>query len=204
MEENKKITFEDIQKANKQIKTMKIERTDKKTGKTVTKEYAEVAQRLKAYRTVYPAGTIITEMVSNENGICVFRAKVFDEESNLLATGTASENQKASFINQTSYIENCETSAVGRALGIAGFGIDTSISSAEEVQIAIASENENESNKNIGDEKLQLLVKFSKLVNDKKVDYEKLLEYYHVKTNSEMSAEQLKEAIGELEKREDK
>ena len=56
MEENKKITFEDIQKANKQIKTMKIERTDKKTGKTVTKEYAEVAQRLKAYRTVYPAG----------------------------------------------------------------------------------------------------------------------------------------------------
>lgn len=202
--ENKKITFEDIQKANKQIKTLKIERVDKKTGKTISKEYAEVAQRLKAYRTVYPTGSIITEMISNENGICVFKAKVYDEDNNILGTGTASENQKASFINQTSYIENCETSAVGRALGIAGFGIDTSISSAEEVQIAIANENESESSKNLGDEKLQLLVKFSKLVNDKKVDYEKLLEYYHVKTNSEMSVEQLKEAVEELEKREDK
>lgn len=202
--ENKQVTFEDIQKANKQIKTMKIARIDKKTGKTVTKEYAEVAQRLKAYRTVYPTGSIITEMISNENGICVFKAKVYDEDNNILATGTASENQKASFINQTSYIENCETSAVGRALGIAGFGIDTSISSAEEVQTAIANENESESNKNLGDEKLQLLVKLSKLVNDKKVDYPKLLEYYKVKTNSEMTVEQLREAVSSLENREDK
>ena len=42
--------------------------------------------------------------------------------------------------NKTSYIENCETSAVGRALGMCGFGIDTSIASAEEVQNAMANQ----------------------------------------------------------------
>ena len=86
----------------------------------------------------YPGGCIETEMVSNENGLCIFRAKIFNEEGKLLATGTAYEKESSSFINKTSYIENCETSAVGRALGMAGFGIDTSIASANEVLNAIA------------------------------------------------------------------
>ncbi len=34
------------------------------------------------------------------------------------------KKKEVSFINKTSYIENCETSAVGRALGMAGFGLD--------------------------------------------------------------------------------
>ena len=54
-----------------------------------------------------------------------------------MGTGTAYEKENSSFINKTSYIENCETSAVGRALGMAGFGIDTSVASAEEVANAI-------------------------------------------------------------------
>ena len=140
MEENK-ITFEDIKKANETIKTMTISRTDKKTGKEISKEYAEVNQRVKAFRMVYPEGTIRTTMVSNENGVCIFKAEVFNETFGLLATGTAYEKESASFINQTSYIENCETSAVGRALGMAGFGIDTSIASYEEVQNAMANQN---------------------------------------------------------------
>ena len=85
---------------------------------------------------VYPTGTIETEMVSNENGVAIFRADVYDGDR-LLATGTAYEKENSSFINKTSYIENCETSAVGRALGMAGFGIDVSVASAEEVQNAI-------------------------------------------------------------------
>jgi hypothetical protein len=55
----------------------------------------------------------------------------------VLGTGTAYEKESSSFINKTSYIENCETSAVGRALGMCGFGIDVSVASAEEVQNAI-------------------------------------------------------------------
>ena len=130
----KEITFKDIQEANKTIKT-----TDVKG-----KEYAEVNQRIKAFRMIYPQGTIKTEMVSNENGVCIFKAEVLDQEAKVLATGTAYEKENSTFINKTSYIENCETSAVGRALGMAGFGIDTSVASAEEVQNAIANQNKKE------------------------------------------------------------
>ena len=132
------IKYLDIAIANETIKTTDIK----------GKEYAEVNQRIKAFRMVYPNGTIETEMISNENGVCIFKAKVgytttiFEDdkirtEYTLLGTGTAYEKEDSSFINKTSYIENCETSAVGRALGMAGFGIDVSVASAEEVQNAI-------------------------------------------------------------------
>ena len=77
---------------------------------------------------------------SNDNGVCVFKASVGYYENGdprTLGTGTAYEKESSSFINKTSYIENCETSAVGRALGMAGFGIDTSVASYEEVANAI-------------------------------------------------------------------
>lgn len=123
-----------IEQANKEIRTTDIK----------GKDYAEVNQRIKAFRMVYPDGFIITEMVSNENGVCVFRATVGmyleSGECQTIGTGTAYEKEGSTFINKTSYIENAETSAVGRALGMAGFGIDVSVASAEEVQNAIANQ----------------------------------------------------------------
>ena len=120
--EEKIITFDDIQKANETIVTTDIK----------GKNYAEVNQRIKAFRMVYPTGCIRTEMKSNENGVCIFKAYIWNNDR-LLGTGYAYEKENSTFINKTSYIENCETSAVGRALGMAGFGIDTSVASAEEV-----------------------------------------------------------------------
>ena len=120
-------TWEQLVKANSIIRTMDVK----------GKEYAEVNQRIKAFRSICPGGSIITEMLSNDNGMCVFKAVVSDENGMILGTGTAYEKETSSYINKTSYIENCETSAVGRALGMCGFGIDTSIASAEEVQNAI-------------------------------------------------------------------
>lgn len=117
----------DLAIANETIKTTDIK----------GKDYAEVNQRIKAFRMVYPQGSIQTEMVSNQDGVCIFKAIVSDENGCLLGTGTAYEKENSSFINKTSYIENCETSAVGRALGMAGFGIDVSVASAEEVANAI-------------------------------------------------------------------
>ena len=119
-------TFEDIQKANEQIKTTNIK----------GKDYAEVNQRIKAFRMVYPEGGLPTEIVSIDNGVVVMRCTVLTDNGKVLATGTAYEKEDSTFINKTSYIENCETSAVGRALGLAGFGIDTSIASFEEVENA--------------------------------------------------------------------
>jgi len=88
---------------------------------------------------IYPQGSIETEMLSNESGTCIFQATVSNSDV-ILGTGTAYEKEGSSFINKTSYIENCETSAVGRALGMAGFGIDTSIASFEEVANAVKQE----------------------------------------------------------------
>ena len=54
-----------------------------------------------------------------------------------MSTGIAYEVEGSSFINKTSFIENCETSAIGRALGNLGIGIDTSVASYEEVANAV-------------------------------------------------------------------
>ena len=111
------ISFTQITKANEAIKTTDIN----------NKPYAEVNQRIKAFRMLYPTGTISTEIISNIDGVVIFKASVFDDEGKLLGTGTAYEKESSNFINKTSYIENCETSAVGRALAMCGIGIDLSV-----------------------------------------------------------------------------
>lgn len=111
-------------------------KTKLKTTNIKGKEYVEVNERIKYFREHQPDGSIITEMVSNDNGVCIFKANVI-VEGNVRATGYAYEKEGSTFINKTSYIENCETSAIGRALGIFGIGIDGSVASAEEVNNAI-------------------------------------------------------------------
>lgn len=123
--------YEDLERVNQTLKTTDIK----------GKEYAEVNQRIKAFRMLYPEGTIQTEIVSNIDGVIVMKAIVgyYNEDNTfkILGTGTAYEKENSTFINKTSYVENCETSAVGRALGMCGIGIDTSVASAEEVINAI-------------------------------------------------------------------
>lgn len=132
-------TYEEIKKANDE--TIK---TPIKAGNT-TKNYVEVNERIKAFRKVYPEGFIINNMIHNENGLCIFQSEVGFyrslegyTERVVLGTGTAYETEGATFINKTSYIENCETSACGRALGMAGFGIDEDVASANEVKGTVA------------------------------------------------------------------
>lgn len=124
-------TYEIIAAANSTIKTTDIK----------GREYAQVNERIKAFRMVYPSGRILTEMLSDECGRTVFRASVYAaaDDARPLGTGHAyeRENDERSMVNQTSYIENCETSAVGRALAMCGFGIEVSIASAEELAGAI-------------------------------------------------------------------
>lgn len=138
------MTFEELQKANSTIKTMQIKRWDKKQGIEIVKEYAEVNERVKAFRMLYPNGTISTDIVSLADGVCVIKAVIMSEAGCILATGHAYEKEGSSIINQTSYIENAETSAIGRALGMLGIGIDTSIASYEEVANAIEQQNQPE------------------------------------------------------------
>lgn len=103
------------------------------------KPYVEVNERIKEFRNnpKYEGYALESEIISLENGICTIKAVVKNTNGVIVATGFAQEKESSSFINKTSFVENCETSAWGRALGNLGIGIDTSIASAEEVINAI-------------------------------------------------------------------
>lgn len=105
------------------------------------KPYVLVNERLKYFRENYKNWTLDSEIISLDNGICVMKATIKDTEGNVKATGHAYEKENSTFINKTSFIENCETSAWGRALGNLGIGIDASIASAEEIINAAVNQN---------------------------------------------------------------
>ena len=107
------------------------------------KPYVCVNERIKEFRAQYPDWSLESELVSVSEETCIIKATIKNEDGIIKATGYAQEdrNNKMSMVNKTSYIENCETSAWGRALGNLGIGIDASIASAEEVITAIASQN---------------------------------------------------------------
>ena len=113
-----------------------------KTVNIKGKEYVEVNERVKHFIKKYVGWSITTEMLSNADGICVFKATIKDENDRVMATGHAYEKESSSYINKTSFIENCETSAVGRALGFLGIGIDASIASSDEVINAMNNQQE--------------------------------------------------------------
>lgn len=189
-------TYNEIATANAAIVTTNIR----------GKEYADVAQRVSAFRRVYPQGTIRTEMVSNEGDagrrVCVFRAVVGVGDT-ILGTGTAYENEGASNINRTSYIENCETSAVGRALGFAGFGIAGGIASAEEVARAQGLQSAQEARRRteaLAEAKQPAHItetdakRLEKLLTQNGLNVSAMLNTYHVTSTVELTPEQCKEA----------
>lgn len=100
------------------------------------KEYKTVALRVSEFREKYPDWTISTEIVSRDADCVVVKAEVINDMGRLIATGYAEEYRDASTVNKTSALENCETSAVGRAL--AAFGLAGSeYCSADELTNAI-------------------------------------------------------------------
>ena len=265
------IGYEHIERVNKEMAITKLK--NEKTGKEIG-DYVEVNERIKAFRKLFPTGTIKTEMLSNENGVCIFKASVgyqksllnFASDGNgeqvnttftLLGTGTAQEKEGSTFINRTSYIENCETSAVGRALAMCGFGIDKSVASAEEVENAINNQEITEDDaknyvftfgkykgKSISGvyqedkeylnwcldkyndenlkqmiemitdlkrtpipeteeaqrERLELINELGTMIAITQYDLDKVLDYYKVSSTSELTNEQLEEAINKLNK----
>ena len=124
--------YKDIAKVNAEINMINL-------GK---KDYAMVPERVTAFRKLYPEGFIRTEIVSINEQAVLMQAKVGyyreDQSECILATGYAKEEKGKGMVNGTSHIENCETSAVGRALGMIGLGLNGGgICSAEELANAV-------------------------------------------------------------------
>lgn len=122
----KEITYEDIKKVNKEMTMTDIKGRD----------YAEVPQKVAAFRKLFPMGTITTDIISLDAGMVVMKA-VASVDGVILGEGLAYEKEGSTFINKTSFVENCQTSAVGRALSFIGLtGASESIASYEEVMNA--------------------------------------------------------------------
>jgi hypothetical protein len=100
------------------------------------RQYETVALRVQKFRAAHPDYRLITEIIHRDDVCVVMRACVYCGDS-LLATGHAEEYRKASEINRTSALENCETSAIGRALAALGLG-GTEFASADEVARAVS------------------------------------------------------------------
>ena len=111
-----------------------------KTTNIKGKEYVQVNERVRAFRTHpdFANMSIETSIIDISEKHVLMVAKVLDSDGIVRSTGHAEEVQTNSGVNSTSFIENCETSAVGRCLGFLGIGVDSSIATSEEVGQAIA------------------------------------------------------------------
>lgn len=126
-----------------------MEKTKLRTIDIKGKKYSTVDSRVEFFREKYPNWTLETDfpILEIERGFCVCRVIVRDENGRIMADGFAHEWQSkpGSMVNKTSYIENAQTSAVGRALGFIGIGINgMGIATAEEVDLAIQHQENND------------------------------------------------------------
>jgi len=100
------------------------------------KEYATVASRVGIFRKYFPAYSIVTEIITDDEQRVIIKASILDENNKILATGYAEEIRGQGLINTTSAIENAETSSIGRALASLGL-IGGEYASSFEVENAI-------------------------------------------------------------------
>lgn len=106
-----------------------------KTTNIQGKDYVEVFTRVQHFRSnpYYEGWGENSDIVSQDAKNITIKCIITNPEGRVMSTGHASEKADSSFINKTSHVENCETSALGRALGKLGIGIDGGFASYEEV-----------------------------------------------------------------------
>lgn len=109
------------------------------TMKIKGKDYVPVNERLKEFRKLFKDYSLTSEIIELTPEVCTIKAVITDDKGVVRATGLAQElrNNAMSLVNKTSYVENCETSAWGRALGNFGIGIDSAICTADELLMAM-------------------------------------------------------------------
>ena len=107
------------------------------------KPYVEVKTRVQWFRKNIENGSIETEILHFDKESIMCKTKIHVNGA-LVATGMAHEDKNASPVNKTSFVECCETSSVGRALGMMGIGIESSVDTAGTVKAAIAQQEASE------------------------------------------------------------
>ena len=103
-------------------------------------DYEPVEVRLEKFIKDYPAFRIATELEVVEASRYIVKAYLYKDASDGVAwaTGYAEETVSSRGVNQTSALENCETSAIGRALANAGYAPKGKRPSREEMSKVVA------------------------------------------------------------------
>ena len=161
-----------------QLKTIKVQGG---------KEYAEVHTRVNYFRSSekYRDWGEDCEVVSQSDSSILMKATIYNPEGRVVSSGHAYEEKDGSRINQRNHVENCETSAVGRALGFLGIGSDGSIASYEEVTNAIDNQKKDEVKEthivlDIGDDNYSKVLKYIDTQKDNK-SFEDIIETLQTK-----------------------
>jgi hypothetical protein len=102
------------------------------------KEYITVSERLKEFRSTHKDYCLITDIIELGADYATVKATIIDDKGNIRATGFAREVVAKSPLNKYAFLENCETSAIGRCLGNFGIGIDKDICTADEMIIKLS------------------------------------------------------------------
>ncbi len=152
------------------------------------KEYITVNERLIYFRTQpqYKGWRISEEVVSLDEKEGLFKVTIINPDGFEMAVAHAQEYRDSSYINKTSFVENGFTSALGRALGYLGIGIDTAIASADEVQTAV--KNQPKDNKSwLNENQLIATLKGTKEQAEKVIGNYKMKKEYKEKINNQFN-----------------
>lgn len=152
------------------------------------KEYITVNERLIYFRTQpqYKGWRISEEVVSLDDKEGLFKVTIINPDGFEMAVAHAQEYRDSSYINKTSFVENGFTSALGRALGYLGIGIDTAIASADEVQTAV--KNQPKDNKSwLNENQLIATLKGTKEQAEKVIGNYKMKKEYREKINNQFN-----------------
>tara|TARA_B100000214_G_C23963630_1_gene626580 strand:- start:765 stop:1328 length:564 start_codon:yes stop_codon:yes gene_type:complete len=161
-----------------QLKTIKVQGG---------KEYAEVHTRVNYFRSSeeFKGWGVNCDIVEKTEKSILMKATITNPDGLVVATGHAFEEKDGSRINQRNHVENCETSAVGRALAFLGIGSDGGIASYEEVTNAIINEEKDKAKEVVSSSPQEY---YLELNNEQ--DWHRVLKYIE-KNKSKMSLEKM-------------
>jgi hypothetical protein len=105
-------------------------------------DYETVEERLVKYWKDHPDGQIHTKLLDSTASRFIVEASIYrtEADSRPWTTGLAEETVQGRGVNATSALENCETSAIGRALANAGYATKGKRASREEMSKVAASQ----------------------------------------------------------------
>ncbi len=144
------------------------------------KDYITVNERLKFFRNLdeFKGWQIVEDLIHIDEKEGIFKVTIINTEGVQISSAHSQEYRDSSYINKTSFVENGFTSALGRALGYLGIGIDTSIASANEVQNAVKNQDNSDNKKWLTESQLNATLKASKEQAEKVLNSFKMKKEY--------------------------